>query len=384
MPLNKTLYDALVAHYGRDNVIIVSEGERMIKRYVSRPYARPRRGEQGGFEHRRRIQLEVDHSGEEYKINCPFCTDVRKRCLVSHLFGVWDEETQDNNLFLVQCFNEQCFNDYDNRREFYDAMYNTFGDSRKVTLASVEEGDDPQFLSEAEPPGPIISLAKLAKRNPKHPALVYLRKRRGFDPVELSKLYGVGYCPESRFPLAEDRIYIPIRDEEKLIGWQMRFIGEPPKDGPPKYWTMPGFKKSLCGYGFAEALGFETVVLVEGPADRWRVGQMAIALLGKTLRRSMAMTLVRQMRPRARLVIALDPKQDPVEAKRRKKHHIERVYDVLNTTGNIIAPDDIIRLWLPDDSDPGSLSTGDFWKLASRAARRQGITDLWTPDRALV
>ena len=116
-----------------------------------------------------------------------------------------------------------------------------------------------------------------------HPAVQYVRER-GYDPVWLGQEKGVTYCEAARpeFPLVNRRLVIPVHMFGRLVGWQARHLGEPP-DGVPRYWTMPGMKKSQVLYNYDTARGSDFVVVTEGPTKVWSVGDMAVAALGDTL-----------------------------------------------------------------------------------------------------
>ena len=70
-----------------------------------------------------------------------------------------------------------------------------------------------------------------------------------------------------------------------LHGWQGRYIGNPPKY-VPKYFTMPTMKKTELLYNLDQARNFNSVVLVEGVTDVWKVGPASVAMFGKTLSRT--------------------------------------------------------------------------------------------------
>ena len=126
---------------------------------------------------------------------------------------------------------------------------------------------------------------------PNHPAVAYLLGR-GFDPNRLWESWRVGYCDCGRdvAPVVRRRIVIPIFDigsstasaglSQILAGWLARAIG--PEE--PKYLFCRGMKKSRLLYGLPWAVGStDPVFVVEGPADCWRIGSGAVALVGKTL-----------------------------------------------------------------------------------------------------
>jgi hypothetical protein len=46
----------------------------------------------------------------------------------------------------------------------------------------------------------------------------------------------------------QNRIYIPVFVAGALVGWQGRLDYDPPKGGPPKYFTMPGMPTRTSGW----------------------------------------------------------------------------------------------------------------------------------------
>ena len=311
----------------------------------------------------RPTRLVVDDQGEEYKVDCPFCNDTRKRCYINHRWGS-DPEHRDEDLFLIQCFNEQCFSDYRNRRDFYDqvrvfvapGMYSSSRDESSV--AAVQRED-------MELPGLCVSLEDLANSQPDHPAIDYI-VGRDFDPIYLSREFGVSYCPTSRYALAADRIIIPMYFDAKLMGWQARALVDKSPRNPgtgrriPKYWTSPGFEKSKYGYGLDDIVGAKLVVLVEGPMDRWSVGKNAVALLGKTIRSSLVEKIGNRVDRGASIVILLDPEQDEIAKRKHKPHHIDTVH---NKVASHFGPEAVTSVWLPLGTDPGSIGRELLWEI---------------------
>lgn len=101
-------------------------------------------------------------------------------------------------------------------------------------------------------------------------------KGRGFDPDELEQLWGLrGIGIASRLAW---RIWIPIHYRGELVSWTTRAIG----NGGLRYVNAgqreesKSMKSLLYGHDFAG----HSVVVVEGPADVWRIGPGAVATLG--------------------------------------------------------------------------------------------------------
>lgn len=119
---------------------------------------------------------------------------------------------------------------------------------------------------------------------------------RGFSP-EVLDAFDVGESSRLR------RVVVPLYDEEgrKCIGFTVRSYrrrcencrkhhdpGVPCIYGQQKWGLMAGFPKRTHLYGFAKAVRStaETLYLVEGPPDVWRLaeaGYIGVALLGTVL-----------------------------------------------------------------------------------------------------
>ena len=109
--LNERLFGLLEDTFGKGIVTVSSAGTAMQYRYV--PVSSKGRGA------KRLHRLEISHGREEYAISSPFCADTRRRCYINHRWGVYDSMTRGLNLWLWHCFNEDCQEDYENRKELY-------------------------------------------------------------------------------------------------------------------------------------------------------------------------------------------------------------------------------------------------------------------------
>ena len=101
-PLNPELYRRLQKNFG--NVLIANPGEGFV--------ATVRRGLDG------RPKQQIAHSGEYYRVCCPYCKDMRSRLWVNHKFGVFDENTRSKNTHLAICYNENCLTHPAQRQRF--------------------------------------------------------------------------------------------------------------------------------------------------------------------------------------------------------------------------------------------------------------------------
>jgi hypothetical protein len=291
--------------------------------------------------------------GEQYIVCCPFCRDSRFRLYISHLYGEVDDDTGGDHTNLAHCFNEQCLRDTDNRRDLAQSLHSMleFWRPRPPVRASLVQSSAPQRVRQLDR---VVDLGMLP---PDHAALTYLRER-GFDPAELSSQWGIGYCISERFAPMRGRIYIPIHLRGTLIGWQGRALSN---EVEPKYFNMPGFRKSEALFNFDRARDQPVVVAVEGVTDAWRVGPAAVALFGKkaSLQQCLLMTICSRSKP---LLIALDGDA---------QEEAERLAAEMKTTPYYIRSVVVVRL--PADRDPGSLERGEFWEIARAAATEQGV-----------
>lgn len=248
----------------RDGVVIANEGEEMVATYVEK--------EPDKFE------LSVDIPGEYYRVNCPYCTDTRKRLWINHRWGQRDDHGH-LNLFLAHCYNENCLAEPGRAWQFYKEIFTDFTHEVDDVVQKSHRVETPDVTPTW--PGRRVPINELWNN---HPARLYVQER-GFDVDKLSKDYSVSYCIEAMndYPLAQGRIIIPSFMDGQLKGWQARYVGDPPSKSIPKYYTMPGMKRNKVLYNFDQARKYPFVVLCEGPTDAWSFGPEAVALWGKTI-----------------------------------------------------------------------------------------------------
>lgn len=253
------LYARLQAYFGR--VGIIRQGEK----YVPAPAenGRPR----------------TRSWGETYVVRCPFCNGDEK-LNINYLWRLADPDTESQRLWMAKCHKRDCLASYERRCQLAVMIFEkvSLGHKMKdVVLPGVARPPLPPEL-----PGDLVPLHRLPAG---HPALDYLTSRK-FDVEELYRDYKVSYCRQARFRFraAENRLIIPVFHNQQLMGWQARYLGATiPGKKIPKYFTMPGMKKSEVLYGYDLAASHNFVVLCEGPTDCWRFGPEAVALFGKTL-----------------------------------------------------------------------------------------------------
>lgn len=70
-----------------------------------------------------RLKFRIIEWGESYRVNCPFCTNMRHRLYVSHRWAVDDRETRDDNMHLVKCFNDDCVSNRESQKQLHAMVY---------------------------------------------------------------------------------------------------------------------------------------------------------------------------------------------------------------------------------------------------------------------
>jgi hypothetical protein len=240
----------------------------------------------------------------EYRICCPFCPSRGKT--PDRKFKLWINA----NNGKYRCW----------RCEARGHASNLIGEVEGLTISAdttmAASVTSAETLDKIPPPyainGGLIPIDRLPQD---HPAILYLTRirKRTFDPVELSQVFGVCYCDRGRvfgkgkinfntsntlvFPL----YWMDIKNNRPVvIGWQSRLLYNPDdlteteyaeygyqRDEagdwiiPPKYFTSPGMEKGRVLYNYMNARAFDYVVVTEGVFDAFSVGPCAVSLFGK-------------------------------------------------------------------------------------------------------
>lgn len=236
-----------------------------------------------------------------------------------------------------------------------DFSYGPQGPAREkdVLLRGSRHSNDP---IRATMPGPLMPVNRLL---PDHPARVYL-EGRGYDVSCLHERFRVCYCAESflRYATATNRIIVPVYQGGEVYGWQARYIGQTDWKQVPKYYSMPGMKKSALLYNIDSACQFPLVVVCEGTSDVWRVGPQAVALFGKTISQTQQQLLATHWGKGAVVTLLDGDAQDDAQ----------QVYDALR--GKVSR---LVRVALPPGYDPGDMAQDQIDEAITRAAREQGV-----------
>jgi hypothetical protein len=263
--LRPDLYARLKLKFGK--VLIANQGQNISWAIEIGNEGKPRRILDSSREH---------HWGESYRVNCPYCGDTKRRLYVGHMWGLKDEVTGQQNLWLAFCQNENCLKLYEQQKAFYSHVWDFTTPGSDVVIKHRDKKSTGGVL---EWPGGVWLLGSLP---PDHRARQYLTERR-FNADFLSTYFRVGYIWEASFDFRflNGRLMIPIFLEGKIVGWQARLIYKEPDEHNPKYFTGNGTPRARLLYNFENAKKYPYCVVVEGPTDVWRFGPEAVAVFGK-------------------------------------------------------------------------------------------------------
>jgi hypothetical protein len=293
-----------------------------------------------------------------FRVDCPYCGDADQQLYIDARFGTYDPATGSDNLDLAVCLAFDCVDDAWAQKGLAEHVFaNASGPGpTALSLPACQVSSPDELLKEVETPEDIVPIDQI---DPAHPAASYLTSR-GYDLGELSALWGVGYCRWSRFRLMRRRIYVPVRQDTKLVGWQGRWPGELDwgAEDIPKYFTMPGLRKSHLLYNEDLAHRQPLVVICEGVTDVWRVGPAAVALFGKTASRQQLLRLAAGwMGKPAVVLLDADAQADAEE---------------LAASLRPFFRNRLVQVTLPDGMDPGSCPRDELWDFLRAEAVRQG------------
>jgi hypothetical protein len=293
-----------------------------------------------------------------FLVDCPFCGDDAQQLYIDARFGTYDRATGSDNLDLAVCLAFDCVDDAWAQKGLAEQVFaNASGPGHSaLSLMACQVPAPDDVLKAVEPPEEVVPVDQLT---PAHPAAAYLTSR-GYDLGELSSRWGVGYCRWSRYRLMRGRVYVPVCQDTRLVGWQGRWPGELDwgAEDIPKYFTMPGLRKSQLLYNEDLARRQPLVVICEGVTDVWRVGPAGVALFGKTASRQQLLRLTAGwMGKPAVVLLDADAQADAEE---------------LATSLWPFFRDRLVRVTLPDGMDPGSCSRDELWGFVRAEAARQG------------
>jgi hypothetical protein len=322
------------------------------------------------------MESTIVHLGEYYRVNCPYCDDTSHRLYVNHMWCTPDPVNDRPMRHLAICYNEDCLKT--NYAEFEDRVFGHINADELAALKAAMAArlapvydDEAEELGRPSPPGEIIPLADLPAE---HPAVKYLAAR-GFAARELTDTWGVGVCVHAfgAYASMAQRIYIPVRLRDELVGWQGRWPGDDWKKlGVQKYYNLPRFKKSRVLYNYDRAAERRVLVVCEGVTDVWAVGTPAVALLGKTVSATQT-EFLREWAERTEglLVLMLDADAWNL-ADRRHPGLGEGRHIALLSGLKELAGGRLVEVILPDGSDPAQLGRKAVWAEIGRACKEAG------------
>jgi DNA primase len=122
---------------------------------------------------------------------------------------------------------------------------------------------------------------------------------------------------------------------------------------------LPGMPKREVLYNFDGARDVHFVIVVEGITDVWRIGDPAVAILGKTISPVQAELLRTTWRHKP-IVVMLDGEA---------RAEADAIVDKLAQSGD----NPVVAARLPVGVDPADLSEDEVWQVIRRDTERVGI-----------
>ena len=167
--------------------------------------------------------------------------------------------------------------------------------------------------------------------------------RRDFDPDKLAREWGL-MGTNHIDPKFRMRLFIPVYHKGELVTYTTRAINgsQEPKyrAASPKDEVIP-IKNTIYGYDYTTN---DTVVIVEGPSDAWRLGYGSVATMGANWTVAQAMLIVSRWK---KVFILFDNDTAGIKG-------AESLYFMIRAYVN-----DIKVLGIDGVADPGSLSDSD-------------------------
>lgn len=296
------------------------------------------------------------HFGETYSLNCIFCGDVKHRMRVSYLFGSRDQETKQRCYSGVHCFRRECHRDFSNLQDLMDAygLYESSGVGSSLLGTTVDLSSNPVDTSVLEYrdlplPGVCHDFTDLGSQ---HAAWSYL-KSRGLDPLKVQEYYGAKWISRGhRFSAMDGRLFIPFYREGRLLGYTARHLPGVSQDSDRKYLNSRG---SLSGYlyGLNGAAKYPVIAIVEGPMDKWAVGEASVAVLNKSLgyEKKQRLTALLNRKTVELVVVLVDPVQNERDKADGHPHQMDSMVKAIDSLGMT----NVLPVWLPEWLDPGAM-----------------------------
>jgi len=277
-------------------------------------------------------QIEYRTSGKNVtrnwiEINCPFCgNDPSFHCGISpqKLFNCYICGERGDVIKLVKQI-ESC--SWHKAKDIIEQFSEDLtGDLKKEDIVCIPKID-------------LLNLPKISSSLPKEIHKLYLIKRN-FDPDYLEKKYKLKFCyniGEWKF-----RIIIPFYLDRQLITYTGRDVTE---KAEIKYKHLANeksvvpVKKTL--YNIDSILEGDSIIIVEGVTDVWRLGESAIATMG-----------IQYTQEQVEMILKKNPKKVIVLFDADKKA-IAQAYKLANQLSLFIKDVSVIEL---DEGDPCDLN----------------------------
>ena len=290
-------------------------------------------------------------SGEHYRVCCPWCNDTRHRLYINHR---WFE-----NRFMANCFNETACTKGEAGKSRLDQLHVwLFGTTEKLSLTvkQVKHSVAEAILQrEFRPPDACIGLSALPED---HEAVKYIQER-GYNHSLLEKYLGIGWITEQGLPSLRERIYIPIYQFGKLMGFQARVIKSDPAREKQKYINPVGMRKSTLLYNIDNAINQSLVVVCEGPADVWSVGPASVAIFGSDCSHTQLSLIGKHFNGKP-IAVALD-----ADASEKADQLVVKIQQAVPRSF-------VTKINMTGDEDPGSLK-GELWRRLQNNFNLAGI-----------
>lgn len=293
-------------------------------------------------------KLVIEHYGESYAVNCPFCTDKRKRLVIPH---VW-MTTIENHLikFAPKCFNEtNCLSNLENLEKLIALVYEGDGVVEMGirnfvdNFTNLQASSEPK-LNNIQLPGYCERIDKLDRT---HPAVYYVISR-GYEPDFLGKEYDVRVCLKSNDDdkkFFENQLIIPVYFNNNLIGYQVRLIIT---NHHTKYYSF--FPKSKVLYALDKCTNKSFVIVCEGVFDVWKFKNQAVCTFGTSISRNQ----LELLKDFENIYILFD--KDMYDGGKHQKKFIK----ILESVQQALPNNNILVAKLPFSEDPSVASKSEL------------------------
>lgn len=288
-------------------------------------------------------------NGTEYLVRCPWCS------------GKW-------KLYINPACKGGVFNCY--KCSESGGLRTLIADFKSDDAPAAPVREEP-LPTNVDSPGLTVPLEGLSADNLGIQYLTNIRKRP-FDPIELSREYGVRYCTQGKTYHLGETVYnttntliFPVWMFNELVGWQSRLLYTPDtmedwqcenfgftkdEEGkwllPPKYLTNPGFSKGRVLWNFDKARRWKFAVTTEGVFDGMATGGPAVATFGTGISEGQANLLKEYWEA---VIILLDPDGTAAQVK--------------ELVGRLRRAVTVVPVMLGGGyKDPGDTPTQEIWK----------------------